>query len=211
MNSYVYVIGVSNSPVKIGSATNVDRRLRSLQIGCPDELKVFFTIWLRGPVAQKVECEAHRRLEGSHRRGEWFDVDFQFAKLIIISSVDYVLGGKVAVITLRSDNFLDGLSEAYDLHPLAKDALNYYHQNEGDPLRQKHLRAMHQEVFDQTGDEGLAVFRIVVVERRDLRTVFARAPSGLPKAEAILARAVNALSGWYASRLKLDKIPKIAA
>ncbi len=57
--------------VKIGVATDVDRRLKALQIGCPDKLNLIGT--MNGGFTE--ERELHRKLRGHRIRGEWYHLN----------------------------------------------------------------------------------------------------------------------------------------
>lgn len=75
MAGYVYVIGPSKRPqrVKVGISRKHPRtRLRQLQTGSPEELKIYGYRRVRDP--RKVERAVHRRLASRHSRLEWFDV-----------------------------------------------------------------------------------------------------------------------------------------
>ena len=75
----VYVIACEGSPLlKIGVAGDCEKRLRSLQIGCPYELfLVFQTNTLLAEIAYQVECRVHDVLSDHHRRGEWFETNIE--------------------------------------------------------------------------------------------------------------------------------------
>lgn len=67
---YVYAIrALGTSLAKVGFATDVARRLRTLQIGAPMELRVIWT--LRETAV--AEDWLHDHLGDRHSRGEWFD------------------------------------------------------------------------------------------------------------------------------------------
>ena len=60
--------------MKIGISVDVDKRLRTLQTGNPDELEIVASV---GPFskpgeARKWEKWLHRALEDRHIRDEWF-------------------------------------------------------------------------------------------------------------------------------------------
>lgn len=57
-----------DGPIKIGSASNVAARVRALQIGCPDRLRVLAV--LTGGL--RKEHELHERFAESRKEGEWF-------------------------------------------------------------------------------------------------------------------------------------------
>lgn len=57
-----------DGPIKIGFATNVERRLNNLQIGNPREIKVVAAF----PGTLATEDRVHRLFFNDHLRGEWF-------------------------------------------------------------------------------------------------------------------------------------------
>lgn len=76
---YVYFIqGIKTSLVKIGITSNIDKRIRALQIGSPDKLKLvgLFKINLPGTrslsEARRAENVLHRVLSEYREHGEWF-------------------------------------------------------------------------------------------------------------------------------------------
>ena len=74
---YVYIIrqrGLSKkTPVKVGVAINVVRRLKTLQTGNPKELEISAEF---GPMlkstAHELEADWHRKFKKQRLRGEWF-------------------------------------------------------------------------------------------------------------------------------------------
>lgn len=54
--------------IKIGFAVDWAERLRALQIGNPDELRLYALI----PGSLELEAELHRRFASQWIRGEWF-------------------------------------------------------------------------------------------------------------------------------------------
>src|SRR5688572_1031076 len=55
--------------VKVGYATDLEKRLMSLQIGCPRKLSVVAV----SDGGAGLEAELHKTLKDAHIRGEWFD------------------------------------------------------------------------------------------------------------------------------------------
>jgi hypothetical protein len=70
----IYVIGADAGAVKVGLATDVDDRLKTLQTGCPDKLRVYGVARVAAIYARAVERQCHKALAKYHRHGEWFDV-----------------------------------------------------------------------------------------------------------------------------------------
>lgn len=72
--AYVYVIGATDGPQKIGVASDVEARRVMLQTGNPAGLVVVHHWALPRPAAFAIEGRAHWHLRDRHVRGEWFDV-----------------------------------------------------------------------------------------------------------------------------------------
>jgi hypothetical protein len=78
---YFVVIGLPYiTHVKIGyTAHDPEKRLRSLQTGCPYPMRLLGYVF--GDV--RLEQDLHRRMEGNRAIGEWFEYDESVADLII--------------------------------------------------------------------------------------------------------------------------------
>lgn len=77
-DSLVYVIeAVGLNAVKIGSTTDLAKRLSMLQVGCPALLRVVLTI--EGD--RHLECDLHSRFAKLSIRGEWFCFTEEIRKL----------------------------------------------------------------------------------------------------------------------------------
>lgn len=79
MVGFVYAIGSRAEFVeciKIGYATDVNRRYRDLQIGSPIKLEIL-AVWEFDTVreARRAEMVAHRKFRSRNSHGEWFNVD----------------------------------------------------------------------------------------------------------------------------------------
>lgn len=73
MRCFVYMVR-ADKWLKIGVSHNVERRLKTMQTGCPHKLKLI----QRFPLNSKSEAFAlesllHNHLKDCNRRGEWFD------------------------------------------------------------------------------------------------------------------------------------------
>jgi Meiotically up-regulated gene 113 len=70
----VYILQMGDHALlKIGQTMNLDMRVKELQIGCPEPLRVLRTYCCEKP--QLIEVEVHRRLSTCRRQGEWFATD----------------------------------------------------------------------------------------------------------------------------------------
>jgi hypothetical protein len=86
---YVYVIGFEEPGIiKIGAATCLSMRLSALQVGCPFELKLRAAISVYDASPFVVEFAAHKiaKENGSHIRGEWFNLEVDEALQIILDA-----------------------------------------------------------------------------------------------------------------------------
>jgi len=69
---YVYFIqGMCGGAIKVGYSANPEKRLRELQTGYPDTLKILLMI----PGNESTEHTLHRQFEASRLKGEWFRPD----------------------------------------------------------------------------------------------------------------------------------------
>jgi hypothetical protein len=72
--AFVYFIRCEDTDlVKVGWATNVRMRRKSLQIGCPYRLRVHAEFeFPSADEAKRIEAGLHAALRSSHVRGEWY-------------------------------------------------------------------------------------------------------------------------------------------
>lgn len=74
-NKYLYVIGASGGPLKIGIADDVHVRRGTLNIGNPKYLRVLIKHELDSEEAARIlELQLHYCFQDYHVRGEWFDL-----------------------------------------------------------------------------------------------------------------------------------------
>ena len=64
--------------IKIGYAKNTQKRLVTLQVGCPDELRMIFQM----PGDMMLEFDIHKKFDHGRIRGEWFDCVEDIAKFV---------------------------------------------------------------------------------------------------------------------------------
>lgn len=69
-NIVYFILDTYSNSVKIGytTITGLSKRLETLQIGTPYELKLLGALWGN----QKIEKQIHKQFSSSHIRGEWF-------------------------------------------------------------------------------------------------------------------------------------------
>ena len=74
MTQHLYIIQTDKTGAfKIGRSKNPTKRLKQLQTGCPDKLRLLLVLENKG----HMEKNLHQRLRNfkSRRNGEWFDFD----------------------------------------------------------------------------------------------------------------------------------------
>src|SRR5688572_22706400 len=96
------VLATGTCCVKFGVATDVQKRLEMLQIGCPFELEVLAVC----PGGLKEEASIHSRLlkAKEHIRGEWFKYGYEAAQIIREMKERNLNSTPAGVIELRIAN-----------------------------------------------------------------------------------------------------------
>jgi len=92
MDSMVYFIqcGSSKGPIKVGVSNDIDKRIETLQIGCPWRLKLIAKIKPNSDNhAYYLEGQLHNKFKRHHMRGEWFKSKI-ILNLIDIFGVEWV-------------------------------------------------------------------------------------------------------------------------
>lgn len=80
MQSYVYVIASSElGPCKIGHSNNPERRLKQLQTGHSETLRIFHKEAVDDFPAAALERVIHETIGYKRARGEWFAVSTEEA------------------------------------------------------------------------------------------------------------------------------------
>jgi hypothetical protein len=87
MISYVYIIGTDTPPYKVGISRNPQRRLRALQTGHPEQLRIHHQIATDAAKTRLLESVIHNNLKLHRCAGEWFDMPLDKLRL----EVDYVM------------------------------------------------------------------------------------------------------------------------
>lgn len=71
VNGWVYfILGEETGHFKIGRTNDVEKRVKALQIGCPESLSVYGVLPAVDPSA--LERALHKRFAKYRLRGEWF-------------------------------------------------------------------------------------------------------------------------------------------
>lgn len=71
---YIYVIGPTEGPQKIGLSGDVEKRLQTLQTGYPVELFIHHKEEIEAKQVRKLEKKIHTELNYKRARGEWFNM-----------------------------------------------------------------------------------------------------------------------------------------
>ena len=74
MKSYIYIIGTTRPPYKVGISKDPERRLRALQTGHPDKLQILHITETDITRTKMLETVIHRNLKHHRQTGEWFNV-----------------------------------------------------------------------------------------------------------------------------------------
>lgn len=73
--TYIYVIGASEEgPVKIGYSADPSVRVRKLQTGHVEKLRIFYTQAVSENAVRKAERQIHTTIGYLRIRGEWFNL-----------------------------------------------------------------------------------------------------------------------------------------
>lgn len=87
MTFYVYAIGTSTSPTKIGFTNNLQKRLSAIQTGNPENIVIHhFVEFDTEKEMREAEKRVHKVLGHLRKKGEWFDILPEDAKL----ELDYI-------------------------------------------------------------------------------------------------------------------------
>lgn len=85
--SFLYVIAASEKgPVKLGLSQDPERRVRQLQTGSAQPLRLFHVEEVHDTRVRVAEKALHKMLGHRRMKGEWFDLDVETA----IGEVTYI-------------------------------------------------------------------------------------------------------------------------
>ena len=96
---YIYVIGSDQPPYKVGISVNPQKRLRELQTGHPERLRVLHEQETEYDRTRLLERVIHRHLKHHRCEGEWFQMDLE----------DLILQVKFAIIRYAEEPNLRSL------------------------------------------------------------------------------------------------------
>lgn len=85
--SYIYVIGSDSPPYKVGISKDPQRRLKDLQTGFPQKLKIHMMKETESTKTRLLETVIHHHLKHHKTHGEWFDMSLKD----ILLEVEYAL------------------------------------------------------------------------------------------------------------------------
>jgi hypothetical protein len=93
MKEFVYFITSEGGPIKIGRATDVQKRLSALQTSNPE------TLFVVGVIHSELHSESsvHRRFEHLRLRGEWFRRSSELITFIEENRNVTLIGGKIKI------------------------------------------------------------------------------------------------------------------
>jgi hypothetical protein len=211
MNSFVYVIGSQDNPVKIGHGDRVETRVIALQIGNPDKLHIFGKVSVPWSLAEAIEAKAHALLLPSWRRGEWFNINadtairtIRVAKAMVESSND-----NTDHRALLAETLFPG-----PRHPWAGHALQHYHEAFNSLGGSRNTEEMDRVIGDRAGMAALTAFRTILLNRGKLYGLMVRDQATYGRALAAAGLGLDALAAWYGERQEgflLDEISGNAA
>lgn len=193
----IYVVGVTDNPVKVGVAHNMARRLAELQIGCPDKLIVHKTVSVPYAAAEQIERAVHKHLREHHRHGEWFNVSADLAHKTICELAPEIISETVKRFDADEPE-VERLVRLKLVHYDIKSAISAYRRRMDTPQGVKDVDAA---IVGAAGREGYTVFRMVVVEHRQLYTLLHRDWKALTRANESLAIVLNALWDFYERKM----------
>lgn len=79
-----FIKGCETGRVKIGYSNNIENRLSTLQVGCPEKLIIWGTY--DGKLTEK---EIHKKFKDLHVRGEWFEFERPILEFILMEGEKY--------------------------------------------------------------------------------------------------------------------------
>jgi hypothetical protein len=80
---FIYIIGNNTNKQKIGFSNNVNKRLKTLQTGNPEQLYIHHYELVPDDRARLLEHKLHKELNHMRIKGEWFEMSPNDAKLML--------------------------------------------------------------------------------------------------------------------------------
>ena len=80
MTAYLYIIGGTDKPYKLGITKDPTKRLKALQTGNPIPLTIHHLEPVPHTQVKHLETELHSMLSHKRLKGEWFDISLSEAK-----------------------------------------------------------------------------------------------------------------------------------
>jgi hypothetical protein len=77
--NFIYVIGGTEKPYKIGITNNPGRRLKNLQTGHPSKLRIHHVEPIPDDQVRLIEQTIHKTINHKRLQGEWFDITLEDA------------------------------------------------------------------------------------------------------------------------------------
>lgn len=214
MIAYVYVIGIVDNPVKVGFAADTARRLMGLQIGCPDEMKLFHAIKVTRGAATSVERGAHERLREHHRRGEWFNVTAEEAKAAILASVPEAERNfsmaRVIALEGYQERTIAKVIRDHPISPWAMEAYRAYRDLSDSPGDRTESARLNRRIASEVGAPGLHLLESVAFKGADPYCALRRDLKALRVTTELLAMALDVVGREYAFAMECDLLDAIA-
>lgn len=85
--SYIYIIGGTEKPYKIGFSKEPHKRLKSLQTGYPEKLTLHYIKEIDETQVRQLEKHIHRAIAYKRTKGEWFNISLDDA----ISEINFAV------------------------------------------------------------------------------------------------------------------------
>ena len=99
LQRFIYVIGPLEGAQKVGLTTDPKGRLATLQTGCPNDLVIHVAVRVPFDEAHQIEHRAHRLLERTRVRNEWFEATPAAAMAAVLAAAH---PAKIAAPVIRS-------------------------------------------------------------------------------------------------------------
>lgn len=212
--AFVYVIGITANPVKVGIARDPNERLSNLQIGCPDELTLHHTIRLPAGSVQEVETATHQALKEHHRRGEWFNVDADHAFHTVTEIAVPIVARRAREISGRRIEAVEWLIAQKRVSEWAREAVQEYRYDLHRLGGVDGVNAVHDLIQERAGKEALLTFKRTIGAETGDRILLGRDPKALSSYNAALAKALNVVAEKISGArecMLLDEIEKFVA